>query len=493
MSRSHSFCLRLLAIGAVTLALPAATLRAQVPDRNGPPALGPPPRLSLPPIQEDSLSNGLRLVLMEKHDVPLVQLNVIVFSGADREEPGKYGLAAMTADMMDEGAAGKTALELADEIDFLGARIRTSAGDHDLGVSLYTPLAKLDDALPLMADVLLRPDFPPEELDRKRRSALTSLLQFHDQPTAIAAVAFSQGLYGKDHPYGRPLMTDEASIRSFSVTDLQTFHDTWVRPDNAAVVVVGAVTMAEIKPKLEALFRGWLPGARSLPPLTEPPTEQVHTRRVVLVDKPGAAQSVILMGRIGAARSTPDYYSIVVMNTVLGGSFTSRLNQDLREEKGYTYGASSSFAFNKWPGPFVAQSSVQTAVTSPALEEFFKQLRDIREPIPPEELDRAKNYEALGYPAAFQTVGGIAGQLTDMVLFDLPGDYFNRYVDRILAVGQDEALEAARKYVLPDAVLVVVVGDRSRIEAGVRALNLGPLEIKTPEDVLGPKPEVGRR
>lgn len=462
---------------------------AQAPDRSAPPELGPPPVLSLPPLQEDCLANGLRIFLMEKHDIPVVQVNFTVFSGADREIPGKYGLASMTADMMDEGAGGRSALELADALEFLGVRFRISSSDHTLGASLYTPVSKLEEALPLVADILLHPDFPEEELERKRRSALTGLLQAHDQPTTIAVALFAEGLYGIEHPYGRAGLLDEASIRGITVADMRVYHQTHVRPNNAAVVVVGDLTMEEAKARLESLFGDWDPG--EVPEATLPPSTQVEATRILLVNKPEAPQSVIRMGRIGAPRNTEDYEAIGVMNTVLGGSFTSRLNQNLREDKGFTYGAGSRFAFQESAGPFSASSSVQTEVTGAALTEFFREMEGIRDPIPREELERAKNYDALGYPAAFGSGAGIASQLNQMVLYDLPRDSFNQYVGKVLAVTQEQAQAAARKYVVPGAMLVVIVGDAEKIEAEVRALELGPLTILSVEDVLGPLPELG--
>ncbi len=462
---------------------------AQVPDRSRPPELGPPPRIHLPPIQERRLSNGLRVVLMEKHEVPLVQMNLVVRAGSVMDPPGRYGLASMTADMMDEGAGELDALELEDAVSFLGARLSVSAGLHTSRVSLFTPLSKLDEALPLMADVLLRPRFPAEELERKRRSALTSLLQFHDEPTVIASVLFARTLYGPEHPYGRPYLTDEASIRAITVDDLRTFHDRYFRPNNAFLVVVGDVTLDDLVPRLEKHFGEWQPG--EVPEIEVPTPRQVGAREVLLVDKPGAAQSVIRIGRIGVSRTTEDYYALVVMNTILGGSFTSRLNQNLREDKGYTYGARSSFSFRPAPGPFTASASVQTDVTGPSLTEFFRELEGIREPVPEEEVARARNYVALGFPAAFQSAAAIARQLEELVLYDLPEDYFDRYVDEILAVSPAQVREVARRYVDPGRVVVVVVGDRARIEEEVRALGLGPVRILTVEDVLGPKPEVG--
>lgn len=473
---------------ALMLLAGATPLAAQIPDRSAPPELGPPPRLSLPPIEQLELTNGLKVMLMEKHQVPVVAVNLVVRGGSVMDPAGKVGVATMTADMMDEGAADRDALALADAIDFLGANISTFAGPHTAGVTLYAPVSKLQDALPLMADVALRPSFPEQELERKRRSRLTTLLQWHDQPSAIASVLLDRALYG-DHPYGNSRIGDEASIRALSVADLRSFHDTYFVPNNAVLIVVGDVTADEIMPNLEHAFGAWSPG--EVPAHSWPDPQQVARREVLLVDRPGSAQSEIEIGRIGVPRSTDDYYSLQVMNTILGGAFTSRLNQNLREDKGYTYGARSSFSYRELPGPFVAASAVQTDATDKALIEFFKEFDGIRDRIPPDELERGKNYLALRHPGSFQSVRAIAGNIEDLWEYDLPTDYFNQFVDRVLAVTQADVQRVARRYVVPDRMLVVIVGDRARIESGIRALNLGPLRILSIEEVLGPKPEVG--
>ncbi len=466
----------------------AASLAAQVPDRSSPPELGPPPTLSLPPIQEHTLSNGLRVMLMEKHNVPVVQVNVIVHTGSAYDPADRIGLATMMADMMDEGAGSRDALQLADAIEFLGARIGVGSGTHTITTTMYTAVTKLDEALPLMADILLRPTFPEEELERKRLSRLTQILQAHDEPRAIASVLFSKALYG-DHPYGNPGIGDEASTRAITVSDLRRFHDTYFKANNAVVIAVGDITPATILPKLETALGGWRAG--TVPELSWPAAKQVRETQVLLVDKPGAPQSEIRIGRIGAERKTADYYALDVMNTILGGSFTSRLMQNLREDKGYTYGAGSSFSFRPLPGPFLASSAVQTDATAASLTEFFKEFDAIREPVPEDELTRGKNYEALAFPGAFQSVGGIAGNLSEIAIYDLPRDYFNQYIERILAVTQADVQEVARKYIVPEQMLVVVVGDRASIEEEIRALGLGPVRILSIEDVLGPKPDLG--
>ena len=473
--------------GALILALSVpASLAGQVPDRSAPPELGPPPSLTLPQIHRFELSNGARVVLLEKHNVPVVQVNLVVKTGYTVDPEDMTGLASMTADMMDEGAAGLDALQLADAIDFLGARLSVRAGGHHSTVALHSPASQLDPALDVMADVVLRPDFPAAELERKRLERLNALVQARDEARIIAAVVFDRTLYGTEHPYGKTSSGDEQSIRAVQVDDLERFHDQYYRPNNAFFVVVGDVTVDAMKPKLEALFGSWQRG--SIPSSSWPQADQVEATEVFLVDKPGAAQSEIRIGRVGVPRLTDDYYALVVANTILGGSFTSRLNSNLREDKGYTYGARSFFDFSQYAGPFQAGAAVQTAVTDAALTEFMNELNGILEPVPEEELTRAKNFVALRFPSRFQTVASIAGQLTELELYDLPDGYFNQYVQRILAVTQDDVQRVARKYVVPGEMAIIVVGDRETIEDGIRDLGLGAIHNLSIEDVLGPAP-----
>jgi predicted Zn-dependent peptidase len=465
-----------------------STLFAQAPDRSKPPALGPSPALKLPPIQRFKLSNDLPVVLMEKHGVPLVQINLLVKAGTAMDPAGKNGLASMTAAMLDEGAGPRNALQLADAIDFLGANLSAGAGQHTTAIALNTPLSKLDSALALMADVALRPAFAPDELNRQRKERLTTLAQWHDRPGTIASVMFNRSLYGEKHPYGLPALGDEKSLQSFRVEELKNFYSTYFRSNNATLIVVGEATADAILPKLEAAFGKWEAG--NVPTATWPGVAQVQKRQVWLVDKPGAEQSEIRLGRIGVPRLTEDYYALVVMNTILGGSFTSRLNQNLRETHSYSYGAGSDFDFRPLPGPFVAAAAVQTSKTDSALVEFVKELNAILQPVSDDELTRGKNYIALSFPQEFQSVGQIANQLAEMVIYDLPDDYFNNYVQRLLAVTKDDVERVAKKYLDPEKVAIIIVGDRAKIEKGVRALNLGPVQVMTVEQVLGKAPVV---
>lgn len=466
----------------------AASVPAQKPDRSGPPNLDEPRALQLPAIQRFKLSNGLPVILMEKRGVPIVQVNLQVKTGSAMDPEDKGGLASLTAAMLDEGAGTRTALELADAIDFLGARITTGAGSHTSVVALHTPVSKLGEALLLMADIAVRPTFPDDELDRLRKERLTSLLQWHDQPSTIASVAFSQRLFGSRHPYGSPSIGTERSLRSMRVADLKRFHETYFNPNNATLIVVGDVQRGQIEQQLEAVFKGWR--GRTTASVNWPDAVQVEQRSVMLVHKPGAAQSEIRIGRIGVARSTKDYFPLLVMNTILGGSFTSRLNQNLRETHGYSYGAGSYFDMRPLPGPFLAYSAVQTAVTDSALIEFFTELEGILKPIPDEEFQKAKNYLALGYADNFESVAQIAGMLGDMVLYGLPETYFNTYVQNVLSVSREDVERVAREYIVPGKMIVVVVGDKAVVEGGIRKLNLGKVEVMGIEDVLGKPPKL---
>jgi zinc protease len=466
-----------------------APLLAQTPDRSKPPELGLPPTLQLPRIQHAQLSNGLSVLLLEKHEVPLLQINLLVKVGATADPPQKSGLASLTARMLTEGAGTRNALQLADAIDFLGASLSASAGQHTTVVALHTPLSKLDSALGLLADVALRPQFPSEELERARKELLTTLVEWHDEPRAIASVLFNETLYGSKHPYGIPEIGNEQSLRSFTIEDLKQFQEKYFCSNNATLIVVGDVTMASIQSKLEQAFGAWPQGG--IPAVHLPSVGQIERREVYLVDKPGAPQSEIMIGRIGAARLTDDYYSILVMNTILGGSFTSRLNQNLREQHGYTYGAQSSFDFMPQPGPFLAGAAVQTEVTDKALVEFMKELNGILQPIPDEELIRARNYVALRYPENFQSVAQIASQLGELVTYGLPDDYFNNYIQHVMAVTKEDVERVAKKYIDPEKVAIIVAGDQNQIEAGVKALNLGLFHNLTIDDVLGKAPAIG--
>ena len=483
VTRSAAALLALL----LALPLPAQTAAAgsvAKPDRSKPPALGPVRTLKLPPVQKLTLSNGLPVVLVEQHEVPVVQVSVVARAGAGADPRDKPGLASVTADMLDEGAGSRTALQIADELDFLGANLQAGAGWDSTSVGLHVPIKRFSAALPIFADVALQPTFPDSELERVRKDRLTELLQLRDEPRAIASVAFANALYGRSHRYGTAAIGTESSVRAFRRADLAQFHARTFTPANSAIVVVGDVTAASIQPELEKAFGGWKAPAGSAPEAV-PAATQVASRGIWIVDKPGSAQSEIRIGRIGPPRSTKDYYALSVMNTILGGSFTSRLMQNLREKHGYAYGARSGFDYRLSTGPFVAAAAVQTDKTGPALTEFFNELEAIRKTVTEAEVSKAKNYVALSFPSDVETTGDIAARLAEQFIYDLPNDWLDSYVSRIGAVTLADVRRVATEYIDPAKVAVVVVGDRSKIEADVKALNLGPIKVQSVEELFG--------
>ena len=482
MRRAGRFAAALLAI-LLASPSPAQTPSGGKPDRSKPPALGPVRALKLPPVQKLSLGNGLPVLLVESHEVPVVQVNVIVRAGAGADPQGKPGLASLAADMLDEGAGSASALQISDEVDFLGASLSASARWDATTVGVHVPVKRLERALAILADVVQRPTFPAAELERLRKERLTELLQARDEPTAIASVALARALYGRGHRYGTITMGTEASVRAFSREDLASFHGRAFRPNNAAVVVVGDVTAPSIRPLLERAFGGWK--AEGAFASAVPAAPQVAGREIWIVDRPGSAQSEIRIGRIGPPRSTADYYPLVVTNTILGGSFTSRLMQNLREQHGYAYGARSSFDYRLSTGPFVASAAVQTDKTGPSLTEFFKELDAIGKTVTEAEVTKAKNYVALSFPSDVETTGDLAAKLAEQFVYGLADGWLDQVVSRLQAVTLAEVRRVAPEYIVPGKVAVVVVGDRKKIEAEVKALNLGPVKFLSVDEVFG--------
>jgi predicted Zn-dependent peptidase len=446
------------------------------PDRSTPPALGAAPQLNLPQIQKRTLSNGLPVWLIEAHAVPLVQINLLIKAGAGDDPAGKYGVSSLTAAMLDEGAGTRTSLQIADEAEFLGANLVTTSGFDASAIRLNVPVSRLKEGLALMADVALRPTFPTEELERVRKERLTALLQAKDDPASVAPLAFARTVFGASHRYGTGAVGTETTLKAFTAADLKAFHTAMYQPSNATLIAIGDIQAADAIAQLEAHFGKWQNGAavqRRLPPAAS----QVSARQITIVDVPGAAQSQIRIGGVGVPRSTADYFPIEVMNTILGGSFTSRLNQNLREEHQYAYGAGSRFDMRLTPGPFFATAGVQTDKTAEALREFFKELNGIRQPIAADELTKAKNYVALSFPGEFETLGDLASHVEEMVIYSLPDTYFADYVRNIQAVTSAAVQKGAGTYIQPEKFAVVVVGDRKVIEPGIRALNLGPVRV----------------
>ena len=456
-------------------ALPAIST-GQTLDRSKPPTLGPPPKVSLPPIVTRELPNGLKLMIVEHRELPVADFILVVESGGTVDPPTKTGLANLTAAMLTEGTTTRSSLAIADQLAFLGVSLNASSNWDASTLSLHTPTSQLDSALALFADVALHPSFPQDEFERLRKDRLTGLLQLKDRPTAIANQAYAAILYGGGHPYGKPLIGTEASVQAVTTSDLQTFYRSNFVPNNATLIIVGDVNPAQIEAKISALFSGWQRG--NIAPVTLAVAPRSGTTTVYLVDKPGAAQSSFRIGLVGVPRSTQDYFALSVLNTILGGSFTSRLMQNLRETHGYTYGARSSFDMRKAAGPFTASAEVVAAKTDSALIEFMKELNAIRDTVPTSELSKAKRYMQLGLPSDFETTQQIAVALVPVALYDLPLDFYNSYVQNVEAITQADIQRVARQYVNPGSLAIVIVGDRKSIEPGLKAVNVGPIAIR---------------
>ncbi len=466
-------------IAAVLLAGAAASLDAQgaAVDRTRPPALRPPARVTMPPVQTTRLPNGLTLYVVEMHEVPVVQFTLSV-QGGGRRDAMMSGIASFTAEMLDEGAGSRDAMGLASEAAYLGASLGTFADWDASYVSLKVPRRTMGPALDLMADVALRPAFRVTEVARQRDLRLAGILQQRDQPNTMAALAFNALLFPEDHPYHRSLGGDSAATAALDSARVRAFYETNFSPASSIMVVTGDITLAEARSAVERRFSAWR-GARPSASPALPPAAVDRATSVFLVDKPGAAQSVIMIGAGGVDRNNPDYAAIEVMNTLLGGSFSSRLNSRLREELGYTYGAGSGFSYRPVPGPFLARSSVRTNVTDSSLIEFFREFERLRtEPVDEVELERAKAYLALGLAGDFETTTQMAGQVGGLVRFGLPMTYYNDYVPRVMAISAADVQRVARRYVRPDRFTVVVVGDLASIRPGIEALGLGPVSVR---------------
>ncbi len=473
--------LTLLALVTVILLLSPAG--AQQPDRSKPPQPGRPPSLTLPVVQKRALSNGIPVWIVERHAVPVVSVDLMLTTGSAADPVGSYGLAQMTAAMLDEGAGTRDSLALADEIDYLGATMGANTTFDATSVSLFVPVARLDQALPLFADIALRPTFPQQELDRMKAEWLVEFQQVADDPTSMARLAYPRVLYGQEHRFGTGLSGTPAVVQALTREQLAAFHAARYRPDKAAFFVVGDVRADAVLAQLETQFGTWKAGPLEPEPVVNAGTQH-GPRHIYLVDKPGAAQSVVRIGWLGVDRATPDYFALEVLNTILGGSFTSRLNQNLRETHGYTYGARSGFDMRRLAGPFVATAAVQTDKTAEAVHEFFVELEGIRKPIPAAELDKAKNNLAYSFPSNFATNSDVAGQLEEQYLYGLPDNYYATYVDRVLAVTPAEVQAAAQKYIQPESFAVVIVGDLKVIRPKLEALKLGPITVVDFKDVL---------
>jgi zinc protease len=459
--------------GAAQAAGPS--INADEPWRNQQPKPGAAQPLQLTTPSTATLSNGLTLILSEKHEVPIVAANLVFRGGSDSNPLDKPGLANFASAMLDEGTSTRDALAIADQLAQLGASLGTGSSMDSMTVSARSLSKNFPALLDLVADVSLRPSFPADEIDRQRASRLAQLVQQRDNPAALVGNVAMTAVYGSRHPYGFSEIGTEASVKAISRADMQAFWKERFVPNNAALVVAGDITMPELRALAEKAFASWERGSPTRSQLGAP---SMTAARVVIVDKPGSPQTQLRVAGIGAERSSPDFRPLQVMNMALGGLFSSRINMNLREANGYTYGASSQFTFRRAPGPFQVGAGVRTDVTAPAVGEVFKEvLRMAQAPMTADELQRAKDSMSNSLPGAFESSANAVNNFSNVFVYDLGLDYYSRYAAQVNAVTVDQTSAVARKYLVTDKMVVIAVGDRSKIEVPLRELGLGPVEI----------------
>ena len=443
------------------------------------PQAAPASSLTLPVPKSFKLANGLTVMLVERHNLPVVSANLVVLRGSEANPSDRPGLSAFTADMLDEGTEKRSTLQVADDVAQIGATLSTGSSSDSSFVALRTLKKNVDAAFELFSDVSLRPAFSEKEIDRIRNQRLTQLLQQRDNPGALANKIFFSEVYGAKHPYGYIELGTEESLKAIGRDDLAKFWSAGYVPENAALVVAGDISEAELRSLAEKHFGKWK-GSRTQ--VATPAVGSDATRHVVVVDKPGSPQTELRVGHIGIARSNPDYVPVEVMNTMLGGLFSSRINMNLREKNGYSYGAFSAFLYRRGPGPFIAGSGVRTDVTAPAVKEILFEIDRMRTTqLTPEELKAAKDSMARSLPGFFETTPQVAGSIGQLFVYNLPLDYYRTLPAKINTVTAVDVQKAAEKYLTPKSLVVVAVGDRSKIEAELKKLDIGPIEVRAPE------------
>ncbi|MGB2645287.1 MAG: pitrilysin family protein [Candidatus Acidiferrum sp.] len=461
------------------LPFPDYKVAANGADRSKPPEIGTPPELKLPKLQHATLSNGLKVILAERHEIPLVDFWLNVDAGYAADQSALPGTASMAMALLSGGTKTRTALQISDEQELLGARL-SARSNLDLSVVQLSALkSKLDPSLDLFADMILNPVFPAADFDRQQKLQLATIQREKNTPIQMALRVFPGLLYGPGHAYGNPLTGSgtAASIEKLTREDLVKFHEVWFKPNHATLVIAGDTTLAEVTPKLEKLFASWKPG--QTPQKNIKNVQLPEKSAVYLIDKPGALQSIIFAGNIAPPRANPDEIAIEAANDDLGGMFGSRLNMDLREDKHWSYGVRSLLWDARGQRPFLAVAPVQTDKTKESLDEMNKQFRGILgdHPVTADELSKVQANETLSLPGSFETLNAVGQSMNDIVQFGLPEDYFETYAGKVRALKVSDIENGAKAIVHADHLIWVVVGDRAKIEPGIKELGLGEIRI----------------
>jgi zinc protease len=431
--------------------------------------------LHLPVPVGFSLPNGLRIYLVERHDMPIVSANLIVLCGSERNPSHRPGLASFTAEMLDEGTSKRSAMQIAEDVDQIGASLSTGSSSDMSWIAARSLRRNFDAAFELLADLALRPEFPDGEIERIRHDRLTQILQHRDNPGVLAAKVFYRAVYGSDHPYGYSEVGTEDSVQSITREELAGFWEKGYTPRNSALIVAGDITAQELQSIAAERLGSWS-GNGTFIALDGVPRRL--GRQVIIVDKPGSPQTALRVGHVGVARSNPDYVALDVMNTALGGLFSSRININLRETHGYTYGASSSFMFRRGPGPFVVGTNVRTDVTAEAVKEIINELEgmQVRRPAP-EELTAAKDSISRSLPGCFETTPQAASTTGHLFVHSLPLEYYRMLPEQVSRITADDVCRVASQYLAPPDLIIVAVGDREKIEPQLEQSSLGPIAL----------------
>jgi zinc protease len=438
------------------------------------------PEVKFPAMQRTQLANGLKIILAERHAIPTVQFNLMFDAGFAADSLAAAGTARLAMNMLDEGTRSRDTIEISDDLARLGATLSTAADLDSCYASMSALKSKLDESLGVYADVVLNPSFPEDEFKRLQQQTLAAIQREKAEPTTMALRVFPGLLYGKEHAYGNPFTGSgtEESVRAMTTADLRKFYDTWMKPNNATMVVVGDTTLAEIAPKIEKLFRDWKKA--EVPQKNVARLDKSAAKAgVYIIDRPGSVQSIIFAGELAPPKNNPDEIAIETMNSVLGGTFTSRINMNLREDKHWSYGSRSFLSSARGQRPFLVMAPVQTDKTRESLVEVMKELSGVLKdkPVTPDELKKAQVNQTLRLPGAWETAGSVASSISEIVRFNLPADYFQTYPDKVRALTQEQIAAAAKTIIHPDKLVWVVVGDRAKIESGIRELNMGDVHL----------------
>ncbi len=448
-------------------------------DRSKMPEAGTPPKPDFPDLQRATLSNGLKIVLAERHTIPMVQMSLMVNAGYKTDTQSLPGVANLAMNMLDEGTKRYSALEISEKLNLLGAQLYTSSDLDYSYVFLSSLKSRLKEALDIYADVILNPQFPQKDFERLKKQTLTAIKREKAQPTTMALRVLPVLIYGKGHPYALPFTGSgyEETVEKIEIAHLKEFHRKYFKPNNATLVVVGDITLPELKALLEKKFRKWKAG--EVPELNVPMTENHSSGKVFIIDRPGAVQSVIFSGDLFPPKNSPDDLAIYMMNKILGGTFTSRINMNLREEKHWSYGARSIIAGTQAQRPFIVLAPVQTDKTAESVQEIRNEIEGIRTTEPPtaDELNKVKKNEILRLPGQWETMNAVLGSITNIVRYNLPDTYYDQYPAKVEQISLDMVKQVAQKYVHPEKLVWVIVGDRSKITEPVKSLNIGEIQF----------------